>query len=392
MAQSAEQVIAGIFADDAPCRFGTGWISGVLAVVLGVLSLAAVLCLHFPQWLTLPELRGRYPLPLVRTAIDVSVLAVLALSGVSLLLRRRKALGLTGLALAALSLALGAGGVPIDRPGASAVYLGLDWFVLGTLTTAALFVPLERAFALRREQGPFRRGWLTDTQYFFWSHALVQLMSVLVIAPAVALADVMAVPALQTLVRALPLVVQFLACVLVADLAQYAVHRAFHAVPWLWRFHAVHHSAATMDWIAGSRLHVVDVVITRGAVLLPLLVIGFDPIAVYAYLALVSFHAVFIHANFAPRAAWLERWIAMPRYHHWHHAIEEEARDRNFAVHLPMIDRWFGTHHLPGDAWPRGYGIGGEPAPEGYIRQLVWPFRARGVESKAPASRRRRGS
>ena len=375
VSSQAERTLTRIFADTAPRRFGTGWISGVLAVALGLLCVAAVLCLHFPQWLTVPELRSRYPLPLVRAAIDVSILAVLALSALSMLLRRRKALGLAGLVLATLALALGAGGVPIDRPGESALYIGLDWFVLGTLSTAALFVPLERAFALRAEQGPFRPGWLTDAQYFFMSHALVQLMSVLVLAPAVSLGAALAIPDLQRLVQALPLVAQFLACVLVADLAQYWIHRAFHRVPLLWRFHAVHHSLETMDWIAGSRLHLVDVVVTRGLVLLPLIVLGFDSRAVYAYLALVSFHAVFIHANFAPRSAWIERWIAMPRFHHWHHAIEPEAVDRNFAVHLPMLDRWFGTHYLPGDAWPKGYGAAGVAAPDGWLRQLAWPLR-----------------
>jgi sterol desaturase/sphingolipid hydroxylase (fatty acid hydroxylase superfamily) len=377
MASAAEDALARIFADSAPRRFGTGWISGVLAVVLGVLSVAAVLCLHFPQWLTVPELRSRYPLELVRLAIDLAILATLALAGLSLLLRRKKALGIAGLALATLALALGAGGVEIEHPGESTVYIGLDWFVLGVLSTAALFVPLERAFALRREQGPFRHGWLTDTQYFFMSHALVQLMSVLVLAPAVALGDALAVPAFQRAVQALPLLVQFALCVLLADLAQYWVHRAFHAVPWLWRFHEVHHSAERMDWIAGSRLHLVDVVVTRGLVLLPLVVAGFDQRAVFAYLALVSFHAVFIHANFAPCARWLERWIAMPRFHHWHHALDAEAVDRNFAVHLPMLDRWFGTHYLPADAWPQGYGVSGVRAPDGYFRQLLWPLSRR---------------
>ncbi len=373
--QSAEQCLARVFADDRPRHFGTGWLSGVLGIVLGLLALLAVLCLHFPQYLTLPELRARYPLGLVRLAIDVGLLAAMALSGLSMLLRRKKALGLAGLALAGLALALGAGGVEIPRGGASAVYLGLDWFVLGTLTTAAVFVPLEGAFPLRRGQGAFRRGWLTDTQYFFASHVLAQVMSVAVLAPAVALGKVLAVPSAQGVVQSLPLVVQFGLAVLVADLAQYAVHRAFHAVPALWRFHKVHHSVETMDWIAGSRLHLVDVIVTRALVLLPLLVLGFDSLAVYAYLALVSFHAVFIHANFAPRAPWLERWIAMPRYHHWHHGIEAEARDVNFAVHLPMIDRWFGTHHMPQDRWPSGYGIEGERAPEGWLAQLVWPLR-----------------
>lgn len=369
---TAEQWLARVFADGRPRTFGTGWVSGVLGIVLGLLALLAVLCLHFPQYLTLPELRARYPLAWVRLAIDVALLAAMGLAGLSMLLRRRKALGVTGLALAGMALALGAGGVEIPRGGASSVYLGVDWFVLGVLTTAAIFVPLERAFPLKAGQGAFRRGWLTDTQYFFASHVLAQVMSVAVLAPAVMLGKVLAVPAAQAAVQSLPLVVQFALAVLVADLAQYGVHRAFHQVPLLWRFHKVHHSVETMDWIAGSRLHLVDVIVTRG---LALLVAGFAQEAVYAYLALVSFHAVFIHANFAPRARWLERWIAMPRFHHWHHGIEPEARDVNFAVHLPMIDRWFGTHHMPEDRWPSGYGITAERAPEGWWRQLVWPLR-----------------
>jgi lathosterol oxidase len=265
--------------------------------------------------------------------------------------------------------------VEIPRGDGSAVYLGLDWFVLGVLSTAAIFVPLERAFPLRPRQGAFRRGWLTDTQYFFTSHALAQVMSVAVLAPAVALGSVLAAAPMESAVQSLPLVVQFALAVLVADLAQYAVHRAFHAVPLLWRFHKVHHSVEAMDWIAGSRLHLVDVIVTRGLVLLALLVAGFDELAVYAYLALVSFHAVFIHANFAPRWGWLERWIAMPRFHHWHHGVEPEARDVNFAVHLPMIDRWFGTHHMPDNRWPEGYGIANERAPEGWAAQFLWPLR-----------------
>lgn len=374
---TAEQWLARIFADDRPRHFGTGWISGVLGIVLGLLALFAVLCLHFPQYLTLPELRSRYPLGLVRFAIDVGLLAALVLAGLSMLLRRRKALGVAGLALAGAALALGAGGVEVPRDGASRVYLGLDWFVLGVLTTAAVFVPLERAFPLRRGQGAFRRGWLTDTQYFFASHVLAQVMSVAVLAPAVALGEVLAVPSAQNAVQSLPVVVQFALCVLTADLAQYGVHRAFHAVPFLWRFHKVHHSVEVMDWLAGSRLHLVDVIVTRGLVLLALLVAGFEESAVYAYLALVSVHAVFIHANFAPRWGWLERWVAMPRFHHWHHAIEPEARDVNFAVHLPMIDRWFGTYHMPEGRWPEGYGIAGERAPEGWGRQLLWPLQRR---------------
>ncbi|WP_338304780.1 hypothetical protein [Erythrobacter sp. Dej080120_24] len=176
----------------------------MLSIVLGILASLSVLALRFPQWLTLPELRELYPLEYVRLAIDAGIWASLALAGLSMVLRKRKRLGLTGLAMAAIAMALGGGDAPLGPNEGDDIYLGLDWFVLGVLTTAGLFVPLEKAFPLRRGQGAFRAGWLTDTQYFFASHVLAQVMSVAVLAPAVALGAVLAVPSVQALVQSLP--------------------------------------------------------------------------------------------------------------------------------------------------------------------------------------------
>jgi lathosterol oxidase len=162
-----------------------------------------------------------------------------------------------------------------------------------------------------------------------------------------------------------------LLAIALADLFQYAVHRAFHAVPWLWRFHAIHHSSTAMDWLAGSRLHLVDVVATRAASFVPLFLAGIAGPALVGYLVFVSFQAVFLHANVRWRFGPL-RWIlATPEFHHWHHA--REPVDKNFAVHLPCIDRIFGTAWLPG-RFPARYGIAGDPVPEGWRRQLLWPF------------------
>ncbi len=145
-------------------------------------------------------------------------------------------------------------------------------------------------------------------------------------------------------------------------------------MPWLWRFHAIHHSSRQLDWLAGSRLHLVDIVITRALGFVPVYVLGFAPAPTYAYLVFVSFQAVLIHANlrfgFGPLAA----IFATPRFHHWHHSAQREAVDVNFAVHLPVIDRLFGTYYLPREAWPTAYGIAGDPVPDGYLRQLVFPF------------------
>ena len=130
-----------------------------------------------------------------------------------------------------------------------------------------------------------------------------------------------------------------------------------------------------MDWLAGSRLHLVDIAVTRGLTYVPIYVLGFSDGPLAAYLVFVSKQATFIHANVRFEWPWL-RWIlATPRFHHWHHAAEPEAVDTNFAVHLPVLDLLFGTAHLP-DRWPSAYGLAhGAPAPRGYLRQLLWPLR-----------------
>jgi sterol desaturase/sphingolipid hydroxylase (fatty acid hydroxylase superfamily) len=163
--------------------------------------------------------------------------------------------------------------------------------------------------------------------------------------------------------------------VLVADLCGYFCHRAFHRVPFLWRFHQIHHSSTALDWLAGSRLHIVDILVTRAAGFAALYAAGFSQPAIYAYLTFVSFHAVFIHGNVRFDFGALRLLVVTPQFHHWHHSAQREALDKNFAVHLPLIDRLFGTLHLPGARWPERYGIAGNPVPEGFIAQLLHPFR-----------------
>jgi len=147
--------------------------------------------------------------------------------------------------------------------------------------------------------------------------------------------------------------------------------------PWLWSFHAIHHSSLKMDWIAGSRIHPVDAVVTRAVAYLPVFVLGFAPPALYAYLVFLSFHTVFIHANVRWRFPYLRWAISTPEYHHWHHTSDEEGIDKNFASVLPLWDLAFGTAHQP-DHWPKNYGTVKFQPPETYIGQLLYPFRRKG--------------
>jgi sterol desaturase/sphingolipid hydroxylase (fatty acid hydroxylase superfamily) len=363
--------------DAARKALGRRWWLGILALFLALLAAFAVLCLHFPAWLTTPALREVYPMALVRALIAGGIVAAALIGALAVALGRGRRLGALGLALAFTAQLAGGAWVEVATPVAKSRHLGLDWLALDLLLLAAVFVPLERAFARLPAQPVFRRGWRTDLAYFFVSHLLVQLLALATVTPALLLFRWAADSGLQQAVAAQPLALQLVEAVLAADLASYAAHRAFHAVPWLWRFHAIHHSSEQLDWLAGSRLHLVDVIATRAVAFLPLFVLGFSEAALAAYLVWVSAQATWIHANLRGRTGWLDHVLVTPRFHHWHHAAHAEAADKNFAVHFPWIDRLFGTHHLPAGAWPARYGVLADAPPAGFLAQLWWPFSRR---------------
>ncbi len=360
---------------EQPKNFGHGWISGMLSVTLGAIGGGAVLCFHFPWILTMPELREVYPVPYIRALLHLILVSSFVLGVVSLLLRRSKAAGLSGIGLTLLAALMGGSRVPIDGEMTDGPFLGLDWFLLNLIIFSALFVPLEQLFPKRTEQPIFRPSWRTDLTYFFFSAVLVQLTTILTLKPAMILFQWAVNAEVQAWVASLPFVFQFLGILLVADLMQYWVHRLFHAVPLLWRFHAVHHSAESMDWLAGARLHLVDVAVTRGISYIPIYLLGFAEAPILAYIVFVSIQATFIHSNLRFEFGPL-RWLtATPQFHHWHHSADPHLVDKNFAVHLPVLDWLFGTFYLPKGVWPTSYGvIGGAQPANGYFGQLIRPF------------------
>jgi len=354
---------------------GYGWISGVFSALLGAIGLGAVLCFNFPSILTMPELRAWYPVPMIRGILHLVLVTSFGLGIVSVWLRRNKALGLAGIAFTLIAALLGGSRVPVKGELTNGPFLGLDWFLLNLIVYSAVYIPLERLHAHRPQQSVFRRGWRTDLTYFFVSALLVQTTTLLTLKPAMVFFDWARHPAIVGPVSAAPLALQIVGVLLAADLTQYWVHRSFHSIPFLWRFHAIHHSAEEMDWLAGSRLHLVDAVVTRGATYVPIYVMGFSEPAIAAYVLIVVIQATFIHANVRWELAPLQSVLATPRFHHWHHSAEREAVDKNFAVHLPLWDIVFGTYLLP-KRWPDNYGLCGERVvPHGWFRQLVFPFR-----------------
>ena len=370
-----EQKINEFFGDAESTGFGTGWWSGVLSVFFGFLALGGVLCLHFPQLLTSAEFRPFYSLRAMRLLIQFLIVAAVAFGALSSLLRKKKTLALTGMLLAIAATAWGGSSVKVNGGQLSGITIGMDWFLLDLLLMALIYVPLERIWPQYPEQGTFRKGWTQDVVYFMSTHLPIQILSFLVLLPAIQATKYLGVPVLQQFIARMPWLLQFFLAVVVADVAEYFIHLALHKVPFLWRFHAIHHSSKALDWIAGSRSHFVDDTLVRGFILAPLM-LGFSQSIILAYLIFVTLHATWTHCNFGPNAKWLEKVLVMPRYHHWHHTSQKEAIDKNFAIHFPWIDKIFGTYYYP-ETWPERYGLDGEEIAPDFLRQTIDPFTGR---------------
>jgi len=243
--------------------------------------------------------------------------------------------------------------------------------VVGIAVLFLLFVPLEKLFAFRKQK-VFRRGLLTDL-----THILVNGLFSAV--GAIVLVVLFALPLIWVrgfdLVGYLPTEVVIPLAVVLVVIGNYWGHRLTHRVPFLWRFHAVHHSIEQMDWVASGRLHPVDQSFTQAFTILPLFLLGYEG-GVFAGVAVfITLLALFQHANVRLRFP-IVRWIInTPEWHHWHHAIDTRANDKNFG--LPIVDKIFGTAYLPKGERPSGFGIH-DPVPEvGYLRHLAYPFTKR---------------
>jgi sterol desaturase/sphingolipid hydroxylase (fatty acid hydroxylase superfamily) len=355
--------------------FGEGRISGYLSALLGGCALLGVLCFRFPDHLTTPDLRETlYTAGFARHLLLAGLVLAFVLGVVSFLLNRaHRRFAAAGIGASFVAVLLGGASVQAGEITGRGMALGVDWFVLAFLGSMLIFIPLEKAFA-QKPLAVLRPEWRTDLAYFFVGHILIQFYLLFTNTVSDTLFGWAHTEWLQGTVRALPLWLQFLAAVIVADTCQYLTHRSYHRIPWLWRFHAVHHSAPHLDWLAGSRMHVVEVLITRTAVVVPLYLIGFSEPALNGYVLLVGIQAVLAHANVNWSFGPLRYLLVTPQYHHWHHAKHPDYVDANYAVHLPAIDLLFGTFRLPGRAWPDRYGVLDPEVPPGFLRQLVFPF------------------
>ena len=178
----------------------------------------------------------------------------------------------------------------------------------------------------------------------------------------------------------------------ILDLWQYFWHRLNHGIPFLWRFHAVHHADRDLGASSGLRFHTGEIVLSSVArlAILPLLGMTVGQVLVYeaVLLPIILFH----HGNVGVPAAadrWL-RWLIVTPWMHWvHHSDYQPETDSNYSSVFSFWDRIFRSFRLVGD--PRALTLGLEDMKRGdwatLQGMLAMPFRKRRGRRRGSSTR-----
>jgi sterol desaturase/sphingolipid hydroxylase (fatty acid hydroxylase superfamily) len=261
------------------------------------------------------------------------------------------------------------------------------WLVVLTV----IFGVSERLWALH-PQKLFRRDVWADVGYFFINSLLLSLLLVPPMAVLAWCLHAMVPDALRGLTVGLPLALRLALALMVGEIGCYWAHRWMHEVPFLWRFHSLHHNSEQIDWLVNTRAHPLDLVFNRLCGFIPMYVVGLaQPIhnmADRVSLGVVLVGTVwgfFIHANVRWRFGPIEWLFATPVFHHWHHTNDEHF-NHNYSTMLPWMDMIFGTYYMPRKQWPPCYGIN-EKLPDSVGEQLLYPL----LPHHAPAAAEKPG-
>ena len=246
----------------------------------------------------------------------------------------------------------------------------------GIALTAALWITLfERIF-------PARQQWQPE-----WKD--IRQDSVFMVAIQVAFPKLLALAFVQSLMAVTPPLivdlwphdypvwVQALLMLLLADFLRYWLHRAAHTLPWLWRFHAVHHSPKKLYWINVGRFHPLDKGLQFLLDALPFIVLGVSEQVLALYFVFYAVNGFFQHCNINLKFGWLNYVVSSAELHRWHHSRLQSESDRNYGNNLILWDMLFGTRFLPEDRKVSELGLTVDTYPDSFWMQMIEPFKRR---------------
>jgi sterol desaturase/sphingolipid hydroxylase (fatty acid hydroxylase superfamily) len=179
-----------------------------------------------------------------------------------------------------------------------------------------------------------------------------------------------------------PLWLEIALAIVLLDLLIYCQHVLFHAVPWFWRVHRVHHADVEFDVTTGVRFHPVEIMLSMGIKIGAVVLLGAPALAVLLFEVILNATSMWSHSNirlpFALDRA-LRRLLVTPDMHRVHHSVVLRETHSNFGFNLACWDRLFGTYGEAPAAGHEGMTIGlPDHRSTGDLRltrMLLMPFR-----------------
>ncbi len=175
-----------------------------------------------------------------------------------------------------------------------------------------------------------------------------------------------------------------LLAVLLLDYTLYVWHIFVHRVPWLWRFHLVHHVDLDLDASTGIRFHAGEIAASIPWRAAQVMAIGVTPAALSMWQGLTVVSILFHHSNakLSDRSERVLSWlVATPRMHAIHHSVNPAQLQSNFSSGLAIWDRLHGTARFDAEASEVTVGVVGHLDPRNVVlgRVLKLPFTARAL-------------
>ncbi|MAT40609.1 MAG: fatty acid hydroxylase [Ectothiorhodospiraceae bacterium] len=240
------------------------------------------------------------------------------------------------------------------------------------LLGAAIIVAFERLFPYDKNQKFFREGFFNDLVMY---SILQSYVLGVVIGFIIEWIDGSTDVSRLHLISDWPIWVQVVFFVVTHDFYIYWFHRAQHKSKFLWRIHEAHHSPKSVDWVAGSRSHSLEILINQTVEFTPIVLLGAAPEVAVIKGVISALWGMWIHSNIDARTGWLQYIINGPEMHRWHHSSYVPHGSTNYATKLAIWDWLFGTGYNPADQKPDEYGIAEVNFPKNYFLQHIYAFR-----------------
>jgi len=255
------------------------------------------------------------------------------------------------------------------------------------LGLSLLVFALEILIPWRKKQPVIRKGFWLDAFYILFNFFLFSLIgyNALSNVGVELFNDFLELFGINNLVaveiQSFPVWAQLVIMFIIADFIQWNVHRMLHRVPWLWKFHQIHHSVKEMGFAAQFRFHFVETLVYKSIQYIPLAMIGFG----IEQFFIVHMFTVFVghlnHANLDWSYGPFGYVFNNPRMHIWHHAKKlppEHKYGMNFGLSLSIWDYLFGTAYIPQSGKNIEIGFeGDENFPQDFSEQVIFPFKSK---------------